>query len=105
MLFPEDPLLLRSPQPANYYQSPMRFDQPQQPAPYLNRRDQWRLLSMVAVLCFVVIAILWAAQAKNWYWLIPPDNESAVNQPAPQADLQGNAPSFSDASSFSAPSD
>ncbi|TWT64477.1 hypothetical protein [Rubinisphaera italica] len=59
----------------------MRFETPPQPAPYLSRQDQRRLLGMVAGLSFIMIAILWAARPETWHWLIPPDNESAVNSP------------------------
>jgi len=37
---------------------------------------------MVAVLCVVVFAVSWAARPESWYWLLPPDNETAQNRPA-----------------------
>ncbi len=69
----------------------MRFDDTQQPVPYLNKQDQRRLLGMVAVLSFIVIAILWAARPETWHWLIPADNESAVNTPLSD---ESDAPRF-----------
>ncbi|MCG6155862.1 hypothetical protein [Rubinisphaera margarita] len=71
----------------------MRFDDPREPAPYLNRQDQRRLLGMVAVLSFVVIAVIWAARPASWHWLIPPDNETALNEADPESDLD-SAPRF-----------
>lgn len=69
----------------------MRFDDTQQPVPYLNRQDQRRLLGMVAGLSFIVIAILWAARPETWHWLIPADNESAQNA---RLSEEGDAPPF-----------
>ncbi len=80
----------------------MRFDDPREPAPYLNRQDQRRLLGMVAVLSFVVIAVIWAARPESWHWLIPPDNETAVNQADPDSDLD-SAPRFESNEAPSAP--
>lgn len=60
----------------------MRFDSDLQPAPYLNRKDQRRLLAMVGVLCLAVMAVSWAARPESWYWLVPPDNDTAQNVPA-----------------------
>ncbi|MCA8986170.1 MAG: hypothetical protein KDA78_00920 [Planctomycetaceae bacterium] len=74
----------------------MKFESSQEPAPYLNRQDQWRLLGMVAGLSFVVIAITWAARPQSWYWLIPPDNETtSANQDSGSAvNLYEDAPAF-----------
>lgn len=44
----------------------------QRPAPFLNRRDQYRMLAMVAMLCLVMIAVKLAARPESWYWLVPP---------------------------------
>jgi hypothetical protein len=46
----------------------MRFQNQTDPPPYLNRRDQYRLLGMVLLLLFVVIAIDYAARPQNWEW-------------------------------------
>ena len=60
----------------------MRFGDDPKPVPYLNRKDQRRLLAMVGVLCLVVFGVTWAARPESWYWLVPPDNETAQNNPA-----------------------
>jgi len=60
----------------------MRFGDDPKPVPYLNRKDQRRLLAMVGVLCLVVFGVTWAARPESWYWLLPPDNETAQNNPA-----------------------
>ena len=60
----------------------MRFGDDPKPVPYLNRKDQRRLLAMIGVLCLVVFGVTWAARPESWYWLGPPDNESAQNNPA-----------------------
>ncbi len=59
----------------------MRFGDDPKPAPYLNRKDQRRLLAMVGVLCLVVMGVSWAARPQSWYWLLPPGNETAQNEP------------------------
>ncbi len=64
----------------------MRFGDDPELAPYLNRKDQRRLLAMVAVLCLVVVGVNWAARPESWYWLVPPGNETAQNDP-----VQNNA--------------
>lgn len=51
----------------------MKFQQESGRPPYLNRRDQYRLLAMVGVLCLVMVAINLAAKPGSWYWLIPPE--------------------------------
>ncbi len=50
----------------------MRINSPRGPAPYLNRRDQLRMLAMVGLLAVVVVAMRWAAQPSSWYWLTGP---------------------------------
>ncbi len=59
----------------------MRFGDDPKLAPYLNRKDQRRLLTMVALLCLVVMGVAWAARPESWYWLVPPDNETVRNAP------------------------
>jgi len=58
----------------------MRFGDPPTPAPYLNKKDQRRLLGMVLTLSVVVFAVIWAARPETWHWLVPPDNETALNE-------------------------
>lgn len=70
----------------------MRFGQPPTPAPYLSKKDQRRLLGMVLTLSFVVFAVIWAAQPSTWYWLVPPDNETAQNEDVAPEGYGGDAP-------------
>lgn len=46
----------------------MRFQKQTTPPPYLNRRDQYRMLGMVLLLMFVVVAIDFTARPENWAW-------------------------------------
>lgn len=55
----------------------MRTPDEQRPAPYLNRRDQYRMLAMVGMLCLIVAAYKVAAKPESWHWLIPPTPPSA----------------------------
>ena len=59
----------------------MKFQQDSGRPPYLNRRDQYRLLAMVGVLCVVMVAINLAAKPGSWHWLVPP--EQATDHTAP----------------------
>lgn len=91
---------------------------PQRPAPYLNSKDQRRLLGMVLTLSALMFAVMWAARPESWHWLIPPDNETANNTEAPPAGGgfhedwdrlvhspgQNSAGSLSDAPTFQPPS-
>lgn len=63
----------------------MKFQQNNRPLPYLNARDQRRLLLLVGVLAVVIISIEFAARPSTWYWLTgPPHDETdiATNQSA-----------------------
>ena len=46
----------------------MRFDRKVRSNPYLNRRDQFRLLRLVALLTMVAFAIPLAARPSSWNW-------------------------------------
>ncbi len=59
----------------------MKLQSDHRPPPYLNRRDQYRLLAMVGVLCLVMFAIKYAAQPSAWHWLVPPESEQARMAP------------------------
>lgn len=50
----------------------MRFQSADRPTPWLNRRDQFRLLRMVAALALVLAAVKWASGPDSWRWLAPP---------------------------------
>ena len=66
----------------------MRFRDSSSPPPYLNRRDQFRLLGLVALFAFVLIAMKIAARPSSWYWLTGKPNdvaETAGNQEAPSS--------------------
>ena len=60
----------------------MRFPQEHRPTPYLNRRDQYRMLAMVGLLCLVMVAIKLAAQPSSWHWLLPPDGDMGATPTA-----------------------
>lgn len=62
----------------------MKFRSSSSPAPFLNRRDQYRLLTLVAMLSMVMVAATAAKNPKNWYWLTgPPKNEQGQRQSVP----------------------
>lgn len=77
----------------------MRFGEPPTPAPYLNAKDQRRLLGLVLSLSLVVFAVLWAGRSETWHWLIPPDNETAEN--VTSAESEDDAPPFDPFSAYS----
>ncbi len=59
----------------------MRFQSPSKPSPFLNRRDQYRLLSLVFMLSVIMIAVQVAKMPKTWYWLTgKPDQTAGKNQ-------------------------
>ncbi|MGD9856045.1 MAG: hypothetical protein AB7U20_13965 [Planctomycetaceae bacterium] len=64
----------------------MRFQTDHKPPPYLNRRDQYRLLAMVATLGLVMAAAMWAARPSSWYWLAPPTAGAGNASPIPALD-------------------
>ncbi len=49
-------------------QSLMRFDRNIPPNPYLNRRDQWRLLRLVGMVAVVMALFQVARQPASWDW-------------------------------------
>lgn len=52
---------------------PMRFQHKDAPPPYLNRKDQLRMLILVATLAAIVFAIQFASRPATWHWLLPPE--------------------------------
>jgi hypothetical protein len=66
----------------------MKFRSTSSSAPYLNRRDQYRLLTLVAMLSMVMVAANMAKNPKNWYWLTGPPIQQPSKSPAtvPQTD-------------------
>lgn len=46
----------------------MHFEKHSRPTPYLNRRDQYRMLGMLALLMLIVVAIDTTRKPENWHW-------------------------------------
>jgi hypothetical protein len=59
--------------------NPVRFQRHETPPPYLNRRDQFRLLALVALAGLVMVAIDLAANPQNWNWLFNPGGAGGRN--------------------------
>jgi hypothetical protein len=71
------------------YNASVRIPRDERPTPWLNRRDQYRMLAMVGLLCLVMMAIQLAALPSSWYWLLPPEPAAATAEPsAPQVPLE-----------------
>ncbi|MEX1232704.1 MAG: hypothetical protein WEB58_20830 [Planctomycetaceae bacterium] len=72
----------------------MKFRSTKSAAPYLNRRDQYRLLTLVAMLSMIIVAANAAKNPKNWYWLTGPPKKQQSSQPAtaPHADADPAVP-------------
>lgn len=51
----------------------MQFNSPEKKIPYLNAREQRKMLAMAMTLVFVIVAIQWAAMPENWHWIAPPE--------------------------------
>lgn len=62
----------------------MRFGQRSTPPPFLNRRDQKRMIGMILLLGMVVLAIRMTAQPKFWWWMFPDQQQPEINQPSDQ---------------------
>jgi len=61
----------------------MRFRRAKSPPPYLNKRDQLRLLAMVGLFALILAAMEFAARPSSWYWLTgTPDGQSRDVPPA-----------------------
>ena len=54
----------------------MRFRGSTDPPPFLNRKDQFRLLGLVGLLTFILIAMKVAAQPETWRWMFPAENSA-----------------------------
>ena len=61
----------------------MQFRTRREPPPYLNRRDQWRMLRLVGLLALVLIAMNWAANPENWHWMFPDEEAGVGGKPQP----------------------
>jgi len=63
----------------------MQFHKTDRPAPYLNRRDQRRMLLMVGMLVVVIIGVEFASRPESWYWLTgPPTPQNGETTPQPE---------------------
>lgn len=64
----------------------MQFRTRREPTPYLNSRDQWRMLRLVGLLALVLVAMNLAADPENWRWMFP--REAAPRDQKPQPSLE-----------------
>ena len=65
----------------------MRFDREGKPTPYFNRRDQFRMLSMVGLFALVLFAMKVASRPESWYWLTgPPADAPQTAKQNPEID-------------------
>lgn len=62
----------------------MRFQNSRR-TPYLNRRDQLRLMAMVGLIGFVVIAIEFAGRPSTWFWLTGVPGAEADRESVPES--------------------
>ncbi|WP_417850377.1 hypothetical protein [Thalassoglobus sp.] len=46
----------------------MRFQKDTTPPPYLNRRDQYRMLGLFGMLMLIVVSIDFTRKPENWHW-------------------------------------
>jgi hypothetical protein len=61
------------------YNETVKIPRDERPAPWFSRRDQYRLLALVGLLCLVMVAIQLAARPSSWYWLLPPDASQSAS--------------------------
>ncbi|MCA8997811.1 MAG: hypothetical protein KDA80_12520 [Planctomycetaceae bacterium] len=61
----------------------MHFQRDKQPPPYLNRKDQYRMLGMIAMLMLIAVAFDATRKPENWNWFF-----AMGNDPAPQQELR-----------------
>lgn len=60
----------------------MQFRDSPGPAPWLNRKAQFRMLRMFGMLAVVLIAMQVARDPKTWNWMFPPDQKASETKPA-----------------------
>lgn len=59
------------------------FRSSQSPPPFLSRRDQLRLLALIALLGFMLLAIKTASKPSTWYWMLgKPEDRAGSNEAA-----------------------
>ena len=61
----------------------MQFRTRREPPPYLNPRDQWRMLRLVGLLALVLIAMNGAANPETWRWMFPEEGTGPDGKPLP----------------------
>lgn len=66
----------------------MRIRGAQKPPPYFNRRDQYRMLMLIALLGVTLLAIKTTARPGFWSWMFPPQKPS--NAPTETAEGDGD---------------
>ncbi|MCA9053604.1 MAG: hypothetical protein KDA75_07190 [Planctomycetaceae bacterium] len=59
----------------------MRFDRNVRSNPYLNRRDQFRLMRLVGLLAMIIVVIQFAAKPESWNWFFALSQPEAESQP------------------------
>ena len=64
----------------------MRFETPRRPAPYLNSRDQWRMLRLVGLLALVLVGMNVAADPDTWAWMFPGEGKDGAAERVPSLD-------------------
>ncbi|TWT52081.1 hypothetical protein KOR42_31780 [Thalassoglobus neptunius] len=58
----------------------MKFETEKSPAPYLNRKDQYRLMGLCGMLLLIVISIDFTSRAENWAWFFSIGQEADVSE-------------------------
>jgi len=65
----------------------MRFQKESSPPPFLNRKDQYRLLGMLGVLTIIMFGIQMAAEPANWEWFTNLDKPKNTETEYKEIDL------------------
>ncbi len=58
----------------------MQFQKNSSPTPYLNRRDQYRMMGLLGVLFLVVISIDYTRKPENWAWFFSLDKKQSDSE-------------------------
>ncbi len=56
---------------------PVQFQKESSPTPYLNRRDQYRMLGLVGLLFLIVLSIDYTRKPENWAWFFSLDKKQS----------------------------
>ena len=68
----------------------MRLRPRRTPPPFLNPKDQRRMLALVGALGLTVIAVGWAADPANWHWIAPPADPAGHADARPGVRVAGD---------------